>query len=81
MDFDAISLAGVWYRQIPTRGEPAYRPEPPADARWQRHVDPEPFGGLDEREIAQILQVSPDTVQRDWKAARAWLYGQLTAQY
>jgi DNA-directed RNA polymerase specialized sigma24 family protein len=38
------------------------------------------FGGLDEKEIAQILHISVDTVQRDWKAARAWLYGQLTSQ-
>ena len=36
MDVDAISLAGVWYRQIPTRSEPTYRPAHPADARWQR---------------------------------------------
>jgi RNA polymerase sigma factor (TIGR02999 family) len=35
------------------------------------------FGGLGEQEIAQLLDVSVDTVQRDWKTARAWLYGHL----
>src|SRR5271157_4034594 len=35
------------------------------------------FGGLGEQEIAQFLDISVDTVQRDWKTARAWLYGQL----
>ena len=47
------------------------------DPRKAQVVELRFFGGLDEREIAQALHVSPDTVQRDWKAARGWLYGQL----
>jgi RNA polymerase sigma factor (TIGR02999 family) len=31
------------------------------------------FGGLDVPEIAEILGVSESTVQREWRAARAWL--------
>jgi RNA polymerase sigma factor (TIGR02999 family) len=31
------------------------------------------FGGFHEDEIAEKLQVSPETVRRDWRAARAWL--------
>ena len=31
------------------------------------------FGGLDVSETAQALQVSPSTVERDWRSARAWL--------
>lgn len=50
------------------------------DRRKAQVVEMRFFGGLDEKEIAQILHVSVDTVQRDWKAARAWLYGQLTRQ-
>lgn len=50
------------------------------DPRKAKVVEMRFFGGLDEKEIAQILHVSADTVQRDWKAARAWLYGQLTSQ-
>lgn len=31
------------------------------------------FGGLDVAETAALLQVSPATVLRDWRAAKAWL--------
>jgi RNA polymerase sigma factor (sigma-70 family) len=50
------------------------------DPRKARVVELRFFGGLGEKEIAQILQISADTVQRDWKAARAWLYGQMNSQ-
>lgn len=32
------------------------------------------FGGLNNDEIGEVLGVSPPTVQREWRAARAWLY-------
>src|ERR1035438_561093 len=35
------------------------------------------FGGLTAEEIAEVLKVSPDTVLRDWKLARAWLLAEL----
>ena len=35
------------------------------------------FGGLSVEETAEVLGVSPDTVMRDWKLAKAWLYQQL----
>lgn len=35
------------------------------------------FGGLDIEEIAGILKISPRTIEREWKTARAWLYSQL----
>ncbi len=31
------------------------------------------FGGFDVRETAALLDISEATVQRDWRAARAWL--------
>ena len=31
------------------------------------------FGGLSVEETADVLQVSPQTVMRDWRLARAWL--------
>jgi RNA polymerase sigma factor (TIGR02999 family) len=31
------------------------------------------FGGLEVSETAEVLQVSDSTVERDWRAARAWL--------
>jgi RNA polymerase sigma factor (TIGR02999 family) len=32
------------------------------------------FGGMEEQEIAAVLDVSERTVRRDWVKARAWLY-------
>lgn len=37
------------------------------------------FVGLGFEEIAEILGVTFKTVQRDWVAARTWLYGQLAS--
>jgi DNA-directed RNA polymerase specialized sigma24 family protein len=36
------------------------------------------FGGLTPDETAEALGVSPDTVFRDWRLARAWLKQQMT---
>jgi RNA polymerase sigma-70 factor, ECF subfamily len=35
------------------------------------------FGGLTVSEVAEALGVSPVTVERDWRLARAWLHSQL----
>jgi RNA polymerase sigma factor (TIGR02999 family) len=35
------------------------------------------FGGLRWSEIATCLEVSTSTVEKDWQAARAWLYQKL----
>lgn len=37
------------------------------------------FGGLSEEEIAAVQGVSPRTVKRDWRIARAWLHERLSA--
>ena len=36
------------------------------------------FGGLNVDETAEVLHVSPITVMREWKTAKAWLYRELT---
>ena len=36
------------------------------------------FGGLSVEETGQVLRVSPQTVMRDWKLARAWLARELS---
>src|SRR5580698_5072053 len=37
------------------------------------------FGGLQEEEIVDVLQISPRTVRRDWEFARAWLVRELSS--
>ena len=44
------------------------------DERKARIVELKFFGGLTTEEIAQHLDVSTATVERDWKFARAWLH-------
>jgi DNA-directed RNA polymerase specialized sigma24 family protein len=36
------------------------------------------YAGLSEEEIARTLEVSDRTVRRQWRAARAFLYGRLS---
>ena len=43
------------------------------DARMSQIVELRFFGGLTVDETAQVLNVSPETVMRDWKTAKAWL--------
>jgi len=47
------------------------------DARQSRIVELRFFGGLTEPEIAEVLKVSPRTVNSDWSLARAWLLREL----
>jgi RNA polymerase sigma factor (TIGR02999 family) len=47
------------------------------DPRQSRVVELRIFGGLNLEEIAEVLGTSTRTVKRDWRLARAWLYGQM----
>jgi len=47
------------------------------DPRKGRVVEMRFFGGLSVEETAEVLDVSPQTVLRDWKLAKAWLYKEL----
>lgn len=48
------------------------------DERKARVVELRFFGGLSVEETAAVLQVSPETVMRDWKFARSWLQAELS---
>ena len=48
------------------------------DPRKAQIVELRFFGGLTVEEIGAVLKVSPGTVKRDWRAAKAWLYQELT---
>jgi RNA polymerase sigma-70 factor, ECF subfamily len=68
-------------------------PEPPADLvavddalnqlakfddRKSQVVTMRFFGGLSVEETAEVLKVSPETVARDWRLAKAWLMRELS---
>lgn len=48
------------------------------DPRRAKVIELRFFGGLTVEETAEALQVSPQTVLRDWRLARAWLVRELT---
>lgn len=48
------------------------------DPRKARVVEMRFFGGLSVEESAAVLEVSPETVMRDWKFARSWLQAEIS---
>jgi RNA polymerase sigma factor (TIGR02999 family) len=50
------------------------------DARKAEVIELRFFGGLGVEETAAALKVSPETVMRDWRLARAWLLRELGGQ-
>ena len=82
-------------RRLPLDEAPLVSAEPPADImalddalktlarvdeRKSRVVELRFFGGLSVEETAEVLKVSPETVMRDWKLAKAWLLRELSEQ-
>ena len=50
------------------------------NARMCQIVEMRYFGGLTNAEIGEVLKVHPNTVKRDWNAARAWLLAALSGE-
>jgi RNA polymerase sigma-70 factor (ECF subfamily) len=48
------------------------------DLRKSQVVELRFFGGLSVKETADVLKVSVETVQRDWRLSRSWLRRELT---
>lgn len=48
------------------------------DGRKGRVVELRYFGGLSVEETSAVMGISPETVKRDWKMAKAWLFAVLT---
>ena len=48
------------------------------DERKSKVVELRFFGGLSIEETAEVLKVSPETVVRDWRLAKAWLLRKLS---
>jgi RNA polymerase sigma factor (TIGR02999 family) len=49
------------------------------DPRKARVIELRFFGGLSVEETAEVLKISPQSVMRDWKLAKAWLMRELTS--
>jgi RNA polymerase sigma-70 factor (ECF subfamily) len=47
------------------------------DPRKAKVIELRFFGGLSVEEAAEVLKISPQSVMRDWKLARAWLQREL----
>lgn len=50
------------------------------DLRKSQVVELRYFGGLSVEETAEVLQVSPETVKRDWRLAKLWLMRELSRE-
>jgi RNA polymerase sigma factor (TIGR02999 family) len=50
------------------------------DPRKVRVIELRFFGGLSVEETAAVLKISPQSVMRDWKLAKAWLYREMEAK-
>ena len=48
------------------------------DPRRSRVVELRVFGGLTMEETAEVLRLSPQSVRRDWKLAKAWLLREMS---
>ena len=50
------------------------------DEKQSRIVELRYFGGLTIEETAEVLEISPATVKREWTMARAWLYQKINGE-
>jgi len=50
------------------------------DERKSQVVEMRFFGGLSVEETAEVLKVSPETVMRDWRLAKAWLLREMSGK-
>jgi len=48
------------------------------DERKSQLIELRFFGGLSMEETAEVMNISPSTVQREWRAAKAWLHHTMT---
>ncbi len=48
------------------------------DPRKSRIVELRFFGGLTVEETAEVMKLSPITIKREWRAARAWLFREIS---
>lgn len=78
---------GDWDAAAPERGidllalDEALKELADLDEQQARIVELRYFGGCSIEEIAQLLDIGKRTVDRDWQAARAWLFVRLSEDH
>ena len=77
MDFDQMPASGSDKATALCALDDALAALAHMDARRAQVVELRFFGGLTVDETAEVMKVSPQTVMRDWKVARAWLAREL----
>jgi RNA polymerase sigma factor (TIGR02999 family) len=73
MNLDALPATGTDRAAEICKLDDALNSLQQLDPRRAQVVELRFFGGLSVEETAEALSVSPQTVMRDWKLARAWL--------
>jgi RNA polymerase sigma factor (TIGR02999 family) len=77
IDFERIPAAGSDRAAELCALDDALNTMSQMDPRRAQVVELRFFGGLSVEETGQVLDVSPQTVMRDWRIARAWLAREL----
>jgi RNA polymerase sigma factor (TIGR02999 family) len=77
VDVDQIAAAGSDRAATLCALDDALEALAQLDPRRAQVIELRFFGGLSVDETADVLAVSPQTVMRDWKLARAWLMREL----
>ena len=77
LDFDQIPAAGSDRAAALCALDDALESLSRLDRRRAQVIELRFFGGLSVDETAEVMKVSPQTVMRDWRLARAWLAREL----
>ena len=77
IEFDEMSVAAIEPGPQIVALDEALTALAQRDERQGRIVELRFFGGLTVEETAAVLEISPETVMRDWKLAKAWLFGEM----
>jgi len=77
--FDEARNLAVWQDDTVIRMDAALQELARLNPRQALMVESRFFGGLGVSETAELLEVSQETVMRDWRAVKAWLGRELSA--
>ncbi len=80
LDLDAAEIPAEDQAELVLSLDEALRRLKEVDERLTRVVELRFFGGLSVEETAEVLDVDPRTVKRDWRKARALLYQSLAGE-